>query len=140
MKLTDLDPHFIRHKVGKASRGHGRPRPDGTTQWGGFDVDVMEYVDSLAEAHGLWFDCPKCFIANGGPVGTHGVRIFFAGRGVPDHGTNGDVLGGNEAGQPVRWNVSGTGYHDLTTTPSILLQGGGCGWHGFITNGEILTC
>lgn len=32
--------------------------------------------------------------------------------------------------------MTGSDYSDLTLTPSILL---GCGWHGFITSGEVIT-
>jgi len=35
-----------------------------------------------------------------------------------------------------RWNVSGDAPK-LTVTPSIQIMGEG-GWHGFITNGEIV--
>jgi len=33
-------------------------------------------------------------------------------------------------------------FETLTLTPSILRtpEKGGCGWHGFVTNGEIITC
>lgn len=82
----------------------------------------------MAEADGVDFLCPKCFAANGGPVGTHRVICWFAGR-VPDDATPG----------PGRWIPSGTGLDDLTfvgpNAASVLLQGG-CAWHGFIRNGE----
>lgn len=89
-------------------------------------ADVHRHVDTLAEAHGIWFDCPECWRKNGGPVGTHGVCIWFTGSPVPPH------LGLNNAGQTVRWTVAGgTGLNNLSLTPSILLQGG-CNWHGFV--------
>jgi hypothetical protein len=125
MKLTDLDPQFLKCVKGIAGEGHGRTLPDGTTQWGGFEVDEYHHVDSLSEADLVSFLCPKCFEANKGPVGTHSVHVYFEGRNVPPSINNG-----------VRWPVSGTGYGDLTTTPSILLKGG-CNWHGYITNGEV---
>jgi hypothetical protein len=88
--------------------------------------DCIKPVDTLAEAHGIWFDCPLCWCKNGGKVGTHGVLVWFAGKPVPDR------LGKNNAGATVRWNVvGGTGLSDLQLAPSILLQGG-CGWHGFV--------
>lgn len=90
----------------------------------------MRRVQTLEEAHGIWFMCPLCYAKNGGRVGTHYCRIFFEGRDVPD------TEGLNAAGQPVRWRVSGSGLHDLSTQPSILLEGG-CGWHGYITNGSV---
>jgi hypothetical protein len=88
-------------------------------------------VRSLAKADCVMFLCPACFLANGGKVGTHRIRIDFAGRGVTD-----EICIKNGSGQPVRWNVSGTGLEDLSLTPSILILGG-CNWHGFVTAGNI---
>jgi hypothetical protein len=121
----------LKHAIEKADENLGRSGIDGAMQWGGFDVDVFYWVVALAEAQGLWFDCPKCKqAAPDGKTGVHGIQIFFDGRGVPDR------LGKNKAGETVRWNVSGHDYSDLSMTPSILLQAG-CEWHGHITNGEI---
>lgn len=108
-KLTELEPQFLKIEVpGKSYR----------------------YVDRLEEAQGIQFLCPKCFLTNGGPVGTHAVLCWFAGRGVPDTETPG----------PGRWNPWGTGYSDLTFVPpgatSVALQGG-CAWHGFVSNGQV---
>jgi hypothetical protein len=111
MKLTDLQPRFLtiesraRYKMG----------------------------DSLAEAHGIDFLCPKCFQANGGSVGTHHVICWFRDRGVPD----------DLDPKPGRWTPQGTGYEDLTFVPgdppmavSVLITSG-CNWHGFVQNGEV---
>ena len=97
-------------------------------QWGGFEVDTIVTVQTLAEAHGIWFDCPLCFAKNGGPIGTHCVLIWFAGKPVPDR------LCKNKDGQIVRWTIAGgTGLSDLVITPSNALQSeSGCKWHGFI--------
>lgn len=40
------------------------------------------------------------------------------------------------------WQRTGETFETLTLTPSILRSNekGGCGWHGFVTNGEIQTC
>lgn len=35
------------------------------------------------------------------------------------------------------WHRQGTTFDDLTLTPSIQ-RIGGCGWHGYVTGGEIL--
>lgn len=85
-------------------------------------------VDTLAEAQGVLFLCPACFKTNNGPIGTHSVMTWFRDRGVPD----------DEVPRPGRWQVasSSTGLDDLTLTPSVLLPGPGCGWHGFVTNGD----
>lgn len=116
----------MRHQIGIADKGHGRKLPDGTTQWGGFEVDQFAPVDRLEDADRLYFQCPLgC---------SHQVAVDFHGRRTPDR-----CCVRNDQGVPVRWHVEGTGLHDLTTRPSILLLRG-CRWHGFITNGAILTC
>jgi Family of unknown function (DUF6527) len=94
--------------------------------------DMFRHVDSLAEAHGVWFLCPKSFAANSGPVGTHRVQIYFVGSPVPAH------IGKNSKGETVRWNASGTGLGDLSLTPSIQEEDEICRWHGHITNGEVV--
>lgn len=140
MRLLDLEPRFLRYVQGVAGPEHGQPQPDGSTKWGGFPVDQFQWVDSLAEADGIGFLCPACFGANGGAPGTHGLQIWFAGGNAPPH------IGTNSEGQTVRWSVRGTGFADLITSPSILLQGPGCGWHGYIgaadgsRPGEVVTC
>lgn len=134
MKLVDLQPQFFKHAKGIAPDFHGRELPDGTTQWGGFEIDTFLNVDTFAEAHGIKFLCPKEFEKNGGPKGTHCVMVAFHGSPVPE------TLMLDSSGKPVRWTASGSGYRDLTLTPSILeIDGGRCGWHGYITNGEATT-
>jgi hypothetical protein len=88
-------------------------------------------VASLAEANGVVFFCPKCFAANGGPVGTHSIICWSRSRGVPD-----------DARPSGRWALDGTSMDDLTlnadppsSARSVLLLDG-CGWHGFVTNGN----
>jgi len=112
MRLLNLEPRFLVHE-----------ERDGR--------HINRKVDTLAEATGMFFLCPGCFAKNEGPIGTHGIIVTFAGRGVPDHlGSHGN------SGQPSRWTVSGTGFHDLSTQPSIDV---GC-WHAYITNGEATGC
>jgi hypothetical protein len=43
-----------------------------------------------------------------------------------------------ESAHPI-WQRTGETFETLTTTPSILRskEKGGCGWHGFITNGDV---
>lgn len=125
MKLIDLEPQFVRYeqRIEQYDTVNGPitgPR------------DYQIYVKTLAEAQGITFLCPKCFkVNNNSNQGTHSVEATFANRGVPDNqGTH------NKNKLPVRWSVSGSHYHDLTTHPSILLPDG-CNWHGFITNGEV---
>ena len=108
MKLTELQPRFIQYSPG-----------------------VYKHVDTIDEAQGVWFLCPKCFAANNGPVGTHAVICWSRSAGVPDEAVPG----------PGRWTLVGTGYNDLTlngdppgNARSVLLYSG-CGWHGHITEG-----
>lgn len=124
MRLIDLDARFMRHHVEKADAGHGRRLPDGTTQWGGFDVDCYSPVVSLADADMVVFFCPKCYAANDGGVGTHVVHVELEGRSCPPSKNCG-----------VRWSFSGTSLENLTISPSIQCVGG-CAWHGFVENGQ----
>ena len=92
-------------------------------QWTG--EQSWKAVDSLAAATGLWFLCPKCFRENGGIIGTHMVICW-------DPTVPQTVLPG-----PGRWAMTGTGLDDLTLSPSVNLSGPGCGWHGFVKDGEV---
>lgn len=141
MRLAELEPAFLRHSVTTARKGRGRPRPNGTIQWGGFPTDSFHPVKTLAEAQGIRFNCPKC-----SPEGRyHGIYVWFEGRGAPETFTDGSTFFPNSQGQRVRWKVEGgTGINDLQLSPSILVQGG-CGWHGFIGTsgappGHVITC
>jgi hypothetical protein len=114
VKFTELEPCFIRR----------------STEGGIIHIPV----DGIAEAQGVMFLCPKCFAANGGKAGTHRVICWSRSRGIPDDADP----------KPGRWTLDGTGLHDLTlngdppgNARSVALIGGGCGWHGFITNGEV---
>lgn len=140
MKLTDLEPQFYRYETriesyevvdgvwndqrkvylvgdGRTWDEAGRPTKEVTGP-----REYLCNVDTLQEAQGIMFLCPKCFRDNNGPVGTHRCPLPFAGRGV-DPAKN-------------QWNVTGSGYADLSTTPSYLIVGG-CSWHGYITNGQV---
>lgn len=114
MRLTELKPQFL------------TTTPDGKEH---------TYVDTIAEAQGILFLCPKCFVANGGSGGTHAVICWSSSRGV----------GPDVDPKPGRWVLSGTGYGDLTLdgepgkSRSVLLTGG-CQWHGFVTAGEVTSC
>ncbi len=79
---------------------------------------------ALDQAQSMWFECPVC------PSGHH-VFVSFAGRGLPD-----DQGSQNRDGKPSRWQVSGTGFDDLTLHPSVDCTPA-CPWHGWIKNGVI---
>ena len=90
-------------------------------------------VETIVEAQGVQFLCPKCYATNGGPVGTHSVVCWSRAKGVSEE----------ESPGPGRWSLHGTGLADLTLhgdapggggARSVLLTSG-CGWHGFIDDG-----
>jgi hypothetical protein len=84
---------------------------------------------SRAEANGLFFLCPKCFVENGGRVGTHAVICWDPS--VPQ----------TVSPTPGRWNLIGASFDDLSLvagSSSVLLMGG-CNWHGYVTNGEVTS-
>jgi hypothetical protein len=135
----DLEAQLIRYEVRRELVRRVKPEVIAAGKYSGFteddiyqvedDVIYLPHVDVLADAHGLMFLCPKCFAANGGPVGTHSIIAWFEDK-VPD----------NAEPVPGRWYPQGTGYGDLSFVPhkksnSILLTGG-CQWHGFVTNGQ----
>jgi hypothetical protein len=139
MRLRQLEGQFIRREI--LVRTWNRIKPDvfAAKPAGPYADDEVEEVTgpsvchadvaTLAEADGVFFLCPKCFAANNGPVGTHGVICWFEGK-VPD-----DAVPG-----PGRWNPIGTSLDDLTFVPgkkshSVALIGG-CAWHGFVASGD----
>jgi len=138
--VPDLEARFVRHEVVVEKTWHVRPevlavRPAGPYS----DDDLFEQegpqvhivtVDTLAEAQGVWFLCPLCFMKNEGRVGTHAVLCWFVGL-VPD-----DIVP-----KPGRWTPQGTGLDDLTFVPSAersqsVALTSGCAWHGFVMKGE----
>jgi hypothetical protein len=120
VKLRDLDARFVRvrrEQVDPTAWIDGMLSPSG----------VREYLDrvDLAQAQGLWFDCPcqKCQASEYGGS----VLVGFEGRGAPD-----DSLSQSSEGGPSRWKVeAGSGLDDLQLSPSIQLNGA-CNWHGFV--------
>ena len=126
MRLVELEPQFKRYE----ERRDGDPsiKPAGGEFGDPRDYTAIIKVDTLAEAQGIWFLCPACYVKNGGPVGTHMVQVGFEGRGLLPHQASQSRNGG-----PSRWGVSGSSYADLTLSPSIDCS---C-WHGHVKNGEI---
>src|SRR5580658_9399428 len=84
MRLRDLEAAFIKHTG------------DGS----------FKYVPLLCWADGVLFLCPACYKKNGGPIGTHCVICWFAGK-VPDSVEPG----------PGRWTPQGNRLDDLTFVP-----------------------
>ncbi len=82
---------------------------------------VLERTSDLSVADGIRFLCPKCFVDKGGPESAHAIVIPFIGRAMGGYG----------------WHVSGTAFSDLSLRPSIAIHTG-CGFHGLVTNGEVI--
>ena len=118
MRLTNLEPRFLRYEE--------RMDDDGKVH--------VYYVAAkdLHDAQGVMFLCPLCYTKNAGKIGTHSVIVWFQGRNVPNQAEPGAARSDRPA---QRWTVEGTDFVNLTTKPSIALEGG-CAWHGWITNGE----
>lgn len=105
MRLAELKPRFLKHQ----------------------DPTSWKQVETIEEADGICFLCPKCFAANGGPVGTHSIICWSPG--VPQ----------DTDPKPGRWSMHGTGFDDLSLragSSSVLLNGG-CRAHFFVENGQI---
>jgi hypothetical protein len=125
MRLTDLNPQFIRREIRPCAVGY----PDCDT--------VSPHTEhewhlpcSLEEADGIIFRCPKCLAAKSDGVGVHSV-ICWRPR-VP-----GDVTP-----KPGRWEFTGTGLFDLSLvagSSSVALLGG-CNAHFFVEQGGIRMC
>jgi hypothetical protein len=51
-------------------------------------------------------------------------------------------LDGGPSLEPRGWQRTGETFETLTLSPSILRSRdkGGCGWHGFVTDGQVSTC
>lgn len=137
MKLTDLDPHWIKP----------------TDQ--GFNTHI-----GREEAQGIMFLCPVCFedamdeerltrltdlaMKSGmtREAAIHDAKqiILKSGRGLK-HGVHQVICWFKDvplelSPGPGRWIPTGGSFSDLTLTPSIHLVGH---WHGFINNGQVST-
>jgi len=115
MQLFELDPHFLVCEKSLQS-------------------EIHREVETLVQAQGLKFLCPKCFTRNNGSVGTHAIVCWSRSRGAPDTAS---PKGG-------RWRFSGTGFYDLSLDAetfmgaSSIALNGGCCWHGYITDGSVI--
>jgi hypothetical protein len=110
VRLLDLEARFV------------RANEDGSWQ----EVQTIEL------AQGVQFLCPKCFVEGGkGAIGCHSILCWSRSAGAPE-----DIRP-----RPGRWKMDGTGLADLTLNAEVpkgarsVLLIGGCGWHGFVTNG-----
>lgn len=137
MRLTDLDPRFVgaggegvlsrTNKLCSVCNGEnsGECRH---CHGGGFEYGPAPRREGV----GVIFKCPcgnhdeghECYVPFANPL-----------DGGPAH----DTKGWNGSGG---WQRTGDTFETLTLTPSIFrrTEHGGCGWHGFVTNGEVTSC
>ena len=89
-----------------------------------FFVDTHEGRQGL----GVNFDCPHCV-----------PRMLEERQRISIPFANPLDGGRPPAWARVAWQRSGETFEDLTLTPSIDFKHANGGWHGFITNGEMVT-
>lgn len=111
LKLTDLDPHFLKCE----SPGH---------------YDHADEIEDLGEAEGLIMLCPACFRSNKGDVGTHSIILWRPS--VPRHIEPGpgrwDFVG------------TGYHDLTLKAGSSSVQITGGCRAHFYIRGGKVDFC
>jgi hypothetical protein len=86
---------------------------------------------------------PKFLDAHGEPKRTGvGVEIDCpCGCGDPLYVPFAQPLDGGPAVSRQGWERTGDTFQTLTLKPSILRSHpGSCGWHGYITSGEVMSC
>lgn len=140
MKLVDLEPCFVRwedqpYTGDFVAVGYDTDTDEGHAAWAAAGMPTERRTEmrerqievaTLTEAQGIRLMCPVCR--------DHGLAVAFAGRGVLEHHGSHD-----RNGKPSRWQVSGTGFDDLTLHPSVDLTGPvrpNC-WHGWIKSGAV---
>ncbi len=111
--LTELDGHFIAREIWLED---------------GKRTEHWRHVDTIEEAHGVMFLCPKCFEDPPvGPVGCHSIICWRP------------LVPPNIDPKPGRWELVGTSIADLSLvagSSSVALTGG-CSAHFFVKGGAI---
>lgn len=116
MRLLELDAEFVGEYTSKTHR-------------------QLESVDG---AQGVMFQCPHC--AQGLKVGgderrkwvegAHYVLCWFA------NPRNALKVPDDAFPLPGRWTFTGETLDTLTLNPSVHVTGPGCGWHGWVKDGD----
>lgn len=125
MRLVDLHPKFI----GSGGEGVSQPSDQPCLACLGKGCPDChqtgkEYEPApRREGVGVCFDCPCGNVDQG-----HQCFVPFANP----------LDGGPPIDPPRGWQREGDTFDTLTLSPSIL-RVGGCGWHGFIRNGEVIN-
>lgn len=130
MKLSELQPEWVNYTgdggLRRFSDKHSRIDYSVTYPDGEVDVDAPESSEEIANADGVMFLCPVCFVKNGGPIRTEHVLCWLKDRpNVPA-----DAVPG-----PGRWTASGTSFEDLTLSPSVNVDHEH--WHGYVRAGNV---
>lgn len=86
----------------------------------------INYGRTNREGTGIIFNCPKCQLEKR----IHRVAVYF--ENPLDGGLKLEHV-------KIHWNREGNTFVELTLTPSINMILDECKWHGFITNGKIIT-
>lgn len=121
MRLLDLDAEFVGEYH---ERGYRR-------------------FNHIEGAQGVLFQCPVCAVGKepGEEVddltgerrrffrGAHYVLCWFS------NPRNAPAVPADAFPRPGRWQATGETIDTLTLSPSVLLQSG-CGWHGWVKNGD----
>jgi hypothetical protein len=105
----------------------------------------------LIDLHPEWMNAGGhgVYNADGTPSARRtGVGVIFdcpCGAGGEDHQLYVPFSNPLDGGPSLErgWQRSGDTFETLTLTPSILrvrVRGEGCGWHGWVTNGEVTSC
>ena len=132
MTLTELDPRW----VGAGGLGISQPGPDPCIVCQGVGCDAChktgkQYVPApTRHGVGISFRCPCGTHPRDEEYDTDRCVILLEnpldGQGRFDATTPGHY-----------WTRTGETFETISLTPSIQ-RVGGCGWHGFITNGEVI--
>ena len=128
MKLTDLEPSL--KKIVVKEDTWTRRKEDGSDEQVTGPRYYFHEVETIAEADGIWFLCPKCFRDNGNSnVGTHCVSCWRPRVEQSEHLTG-----------PGRWELVGNNFNDLSlvANPTSVQLEGGCNAHFTVSNGEII--
>lgn len=112
MRLRELEAEFVKLAPGSEATGK-----------------LINHATAMGGADGLWLLCPKCFLENGGRVGTHGLYLWRPH--VPL----------TVFPKPGRWEWQGASLDDLTlfAGSSSIHCIEGCGAHFFVRGGEIVN-
>ena len=126
MKLSELEPQLFR--IERRVEPYRIQNNEGVVEDAVGPRLYLVNVDTIAEADGIMFLCPLCFKNNNGNVGTHSCQCIR-----PSIPQSPDLTG------PGRWELVGTGYHDLSlvSNPTSVQLLSGCKAHFTVSNGEV---